>query len=83
MDYLPPSVTKALEGAIVCHPLSPIFLLCYGVADDQDPHSQQIIETHSQTFFIALTVRPPLPSLSKLMIRQSHSYYHISPNRFY
>jgi hypothetical protein len=26
------------------------------VADDQDPHSQQIIETHSQTFFIALTV---------------------------
>ena len=58
MDYLPPSVVTALEGAIVCHSI----LFPKHVkreADEQDPHSQQIIETHSQTFFIALTVRSP------------------------
>jgi hypothetical protein len=35
---------------------SSLLPLCYGVANEQDPHSQQIIETHSQTFFIAFTV---------------------------
>lgn len=29
-----------------------------GITDIQDPHSQHLIETHSQTFFIALTVSP-------------------------
>jgi hypothetical protein len=63
---------------------SSLLPLCYGVANEQDPHSQQIIETHSQTFFIALTVSYVLRiSEQSLTIRQSHSYYHISPNQCY
>jgi hypothetical protein len=58
MDHLPESVVKALEGAIVrLRDVTRRGLeLTY-----QDPHSQHLIETHSQTSFIALTVSPSFP----------------------
>lgn len=55
MDYLPTPVVKAIEGAIV----SSCLVRDGGVQlTKQDPHSQHLIEKYSQTFFIALTVRP-------------------------
>jgi hypothetical protein len=54
MDYLPASVHKWIEGSIVSalslsgHTAS---LTCW-----QDPHSQQLIETYSQTYLIVVTV---------------------------
>jgi antirestriction protein len=57
-----------------------------GITDIQDPHSQHLIETHSQTFFIALTVSSiHHHGLAQCIniVRQSHFCYHTSPNQSY